>query len=477
MTHTFAELFRFFEFPLAILAQNLFDINMSREKGNGRSDNGTRENNHSPAKKFLFVSEAALITDLAWQIKKEGHEVRYSIKSKHDRDCGENLVEKVDGWEAHRDWADIVVLDDVGYGDLPLRLRKEGKAVIGGTAYTDRLELDRDFGLQEMKAAGLTTIPSWNFDAFPPAIDFVRKNADRYVVKPNGAAQNEKVLSFIGQEEDGLDVLAILEHYQQAWGSKIKSFQVQKFVSGVEVAVGGFFNGQDFLMPVCVNFEHKRMFNGEIGPTTGEMGTSMFWSGANRLYQETLEKMKARLSDTGYVGYFDINCIVNARGIFPLEMTPRFGYPTISIQMEGVLSKWAEILEAMATRKPFEIRTRKGFQLGVVIGVPPFPFDDPDAFQKYSEDASIIFKKPMVDGLHLGDVKLVDGDWRLAGRSGYALVITGSGTTMADAQREAYNRVKNVIIPNMFYRTDIGDRWAREGDLLQSWGYLNAVNT
>jgi phosphoribosylamine--glycine ligase len=29
------------------------------------------------------------------------------------------------------------------------------------------------------------------------------------------------------------------------------------------------------------------------------------------------------------------------------------------------------------------------------------------------------------------------------------------------------------MIPNMFYRTDIGDRWIREGDLLQTWGYLS----
>jgi len=25
----------------------------------------------------------------------------------------------------------------------------------------------------------------------------------------------------------------------------------------------------------------------------------------------------------------------------------------------------------------------------------------------------------------------------------------------------------------MFYRTDIGERWHREGDLLQTWGYLS----
>ena len=79
---------------------------------------------------------------------------------------------------------------------------------------------------------------------------------------------------------------------------------------------------------------------------------------------------------------------------------------------------------------------------------------------------------PLPEGVHPADVKLVDGDWRLTGSSGYALVVTGTGSTMADARREAYNRVKAVVIPNMFYRTDIGERWARDGDLLQSWGLL-----
>jgi phosphoribosylamine--glycine ligase len=278
------------------------------------------------------------------------------------------------------------------------------------------------------------------------------------------------VLSFVGQEEDGRDILTMLEHYKKGWAGKIKSFQVQKFASGVEVAIGAYFNGQDFILPACINFEHKRMFNDDIGPSTGEMGTTMFWTGENRFFRETLAKMRERLA--GFVGYFDINCIVNARGIYPLECTSRFGYPTINIQMEGIQSPWGEFLHALAKHQPFTLKTKRGFQVGVVVAVPPFPFVDADAFRKYSEDAVILFKKPISEGLHPCDVKLVDGDWRLAGNSGYALVVTGSAPTMEEACREAYGRVKNIMIPNMFYRTDIGRRWQRDGDLLQTWGVL-----
>jgi len=66
----------------------------------------------------------------------------------------------------------------------------------------------------------------------------------------------------------------------------------------------------------------------------------------------------------------------------------------------------------------------------------------------------------------------VEDDWRLAGQSGYALIVTGSGVTMDDARKQAYSRVKNVMIPNMFYRTDIGERWNLDSDMLYTWGYL-----
>src|SRR6185295_7425158 len=254
---------------------------------------------------------------------------------------------------------------------------------------------------------------SWEFATFEEALKFVRKTPDRYVVKPSGKAQNDKVLSFVGREEDGKDVVAILERYKKGWATKVRSLQIQKFLSGVEVAVGGYFNGQDFIMPVCINFEHKRLFAGEIGPSTGEMGTAMFWTGPNKLYRETLEKMKTRLAEANYVGYFDINCIATARGVYPLEITPRFGYPTVSIQMEGVQNPWNEFLYALATKKPYTIKTQRGFQVGVVIALPPWPFADLDTFRKFSEDAVVIFTRPGMDGVHLGDVKLEEGDWKI----------------------------------------------------------------
>ena len=280
-----------------------------------------------------------------------------------------------------------------------------------------------------------------------------------------------KGILFLGHDEDGKDIIEVLEHNKTSWSKKIKNFQLQKFAPGVEVAVGAFFNGEDFIYPVNINFEHKKLFPGDIGPFTGEMGTLMYWSPPNTIFNLTLIKIKDELIKCGYRGYIDINCIANARGVYPLEFTCRFGYPTISVQAEGILSAWDEFMYALAARQPYELKTKKGFQVGVVVALPPFPFDDKDEFNIY-RDSSIIFKKQNLDGIHFGDVKLVDGDWHLAGNSGYALVVTGSGITVMEARHTAYNRLDNILLQNSYYRTDIGLRWNSDSDKLQSWGYL-----
>ena len=425
-----------------------------------------------PKLKFLFVSNEALIGDLAWQVRKEGHEVKYYIIEKVQKDVSDGFVEKTDAWEPLKDWADVIVFDDIGFGEAADALRKEGKAVVGGSCYTDRLEDDREFGQEEMKAVGINILPRRNFTDFDEAIKFMEEKPDRYVLKPSGQAQNEKELLFVGQEEDGKDIVEMLKLYKKGWHKMIKVFQLQKHVSGVEVAVGTFFNGKEFILPVCTNFEHKKMFSGDIGPSTGEMGTLMYWSQPNKIFCETLKKMEAKLAASGYVGYIDINCIANSRGIYPLEFTSRFGYPTISIQMEGIQSPWGEFLAAMARGQSYELKAKKGFQIGVVVAVPPFPFNDQAAFKKYSEEAVIQFKKPMTEGIHIGDVKMVDGDWLMAGMSGYGVVLTGSGSTVEEARHQAYARLKNITVPNMFYRTDIGEKWVENSDRLMTWGYL-----
>ena len=425
-------------------------------------------------KKFLFVSIDGLIGDIAWQVLKEGHEVKYCIENDTVNDITDGFVPKTNEWEKDVDWADIIIFDDVlGQGKKAQKSRDRGKLVVGGTEYTDQLEDDRAFGQEELKKAGVNIIPYREFNSFDAAIAYVNANPNRYVIKPSGEAQNIKRLLFVGEEEDGKDVIQVLEAYKKTWSNEIKVFQLQRRVTGVEVAVGAFFNGRQFVYPLNINFEHKKLFPGNIGPSTGEMGTFMYWSGENKIFNATLKKMEPKLREEGYVGYIDVNCIVNANGIYPLEFTARFGYPTISIQQEGILMPMSEFLFNLATGELIEFKAKKGFQIGVRIVVPPYPFNDEQTFETYSKDAAILFKKPnLLEGIHIVDVKKVNDEWLIAGKVGVVLIVVGTGQTMKQAQTQVYNRVSNIMIPNMYYRKDIGDRWFEDGDKLHTWGYL-----
>jgi len=424
-------------------------------------------------RRFLFVSIDALISAIAWHVHREGNEVRYFIENETEREIGDGFVPKVDDWESHVDWADVIVFDDVmGQGEKAAALRAAGKHVVGGTAYTDRLEDDRSFGQQELRKHGVSIIPFHEFTDFDSAIEHVRANPGPYVIKPSGEAQNIKRLLFVGQEDDGLDVVHVLQSYKAVYSDTVKVFQLQKRVRGVEVAVGAFFNGNDFMLPINVNFEHKPLFPGNIGPATGEMGTCMYWSEPNKIFRATLAKLRDRLAEEGYVGYMDVNCIVNGQGIYPLEFTARFGYPTISIQADGIAMPMGEFFHGMADGSLSRFKTRSGFQIGLRIVVPPFPYDDPKTFSANSKDRVIIFRKPNREGVHIEDVREVNGEWLITGHTGVVLIVTGMGPSVKQAQAQAYQRVRNVLIPNMYYRTDIGDRWFEDHDKLHTWGYL-----
>lgn len=238
--------------------------------------------------RVLFVSKEGAIPDLAFTVSKEGHDVRMTIQDKGEEQVGDGFVKKVP-WEQWNDlaadWADVIVFDYDGFGQDADRLRAAGRFVVGGTPYTDRLESDREYAQQQMQEAGFDTLQRWSFSSYDAAIDHLKQNPMRVVIKPSGVAQSEKVLTFIGEDEQGKDVITLLGKLKKGWAGKIQSFQLQQHASGVEVAVGAFFNGKNFLLPACINFEHKRMFPGEIGPTTGEMGTLCFWDSRSRASQ------------------------------------------------------------------------------------------------------------------------------------------------------------------------------------------------
>ena len=204
-------------------------------------------------RKFLFVSKWGDSLDVAYGVQAEGHQVLMYIADKRSREIGFGFVKKTNDYKKHVDWADIIVFDYTGFGKESDALRKAGKLVFGGSSYTDELELDRNFGQEELRRHGVKTLPFKEFDSFQSAVGYIEKHPDAYVIKPGGETQELKQLLFVGQDENGEDVIRMLKAYEKSWGDNFGAFQLQRKVKGVEVAVGAFFNGERFLAQTARN--------------------------------------------------------------------------------------------------------------------------------------------------------------------------------------------------------------------------------
>ena len=117
---------------------------------------------------------------------------------------------------------------------------------------------------------GLPIARNWEFTDRAAALDFLQKNPARYVLKFNGP--DASIDNYVGRLADGRDVRAMLDKLARPEALQA-SFVLMEFVEGVEMGVGAYFDGDKFLLPACLDWEHKRFFPGDLGELTGEMGT------------------------------------------------------------------------------------------------------------------------------------------------------------------------------------------------------------
>jgi len=420
--------------------------------------------------RFLGIGETNELGDMYLRLKSRGHDVRVYMSDEESAGVMNGMLHFTSHWKDELEWIrsagkdGIILFETASDGILQDKLRLQGYNVIGGSALGDRLESDRAYGQKVLQDHGIRTAAMHEFDDFPDAMNFVSKTRRRYVLKLNGTIWSS-MSTYAGQLDSGEDMLAVLRATKRRWPEEEKvSFVLMEHLSGVEVGVGAFFNGHEFLRPANLDWEHKRFFPGDVGELTGEMGTVVTYRGAEKLFEATLGKMDSLLRSSGYCGYINLNTIVNADGVWPLEFTCRFGYPGFPILDSLHLDRWDDLFGRMLSKESATVRTSAGFSVGVVITVPPFPYQS--GYERLGKGMPICFTGEMTsedrDELHYGEVRLCDGQLETAGMIGYIAVVTGVGDTIENARENAYRVVRKIVIPNSRYRDDIGEKLIRE---------------
>ncbi|MET0273526.1 MAG: hypothetical protein ABW360_11105 [Phenylobacterium sp.] len=430
--------------------------------------------------RFLGVTETCDLGALYLSLQAEGHEVRVSVSDPDAAGTLAGLAPRTKDWKAELDWIreagpeGIILFESVseGFGALQDDLRAHGYHVIGGSAYGDRLENDRAFAQDVLSELGFPSGHVWRFETASGAVAFIARHPARYVLKYSGP-DHASHDNYVGLLDDGADVAAVLQSRAHQTGDACDII-LMLFIDGIEMGVGAYFNGQAFIEPACLDWEHKRFFAGDMGELTGEMGTVATFDRTDRFFAATLAKLESRLQAHGHVGYVNLNTIVNDDGIWPLEFSCRFGYPGFSVLAPLQATPWGELLKAMVDGTPTRMATREGFSLGVVLTTPPFPYTRKQVPEPIG--LPVMLTAPVAaNHLHYGEVGLnADGRLVTSGLYGWTMVVTGVGPTIEMARAAAYGNVSQVIVPNGRYRLDIGARLiAGDFEALERLGHLS----
>jgi len=420
--------------------------------------------------RILGITETCDLGSLYLRLIAEGHDVRVTVSEPLAAGTMAGMVPRAENCRDELAWIreageeGLILFEAVGFGQWQDQLRNEGYNVIGGSAFGDRLENDRGFAQELLAGLGLSTAPTVEFGNAAAAIADLRARPRRTVFKLSASAGE----TFVGQEPDGSDIAALLEARS---AEPDERFVLMDFVEGIETGVGAYFDGRQFLLPACIDWEHKRFFAGDMGELTGEMGTVATFDSSARLFETCLKPLQPQLRQAGHVGYVNLNTIINDEGIWPLEFTCRFGYPGFAVLEPLQALAWGDLFRQMIARSDGSLATRDGFSACVVLTTPPFPWSRKEL--ECPVGFPIRTGEIESEHLHWGEVGLADGRMVTAGLYGWTAVVTGTGATVARARDAAYERARQVRCANMRYRLDIGDKLIA-GDLerLRDWGWL-----
>jgi phosphoribosylamine-glycine ligase len=200
------------------------------------------------------------------------------------------------------------------------------------------------------------------------------------------------------------------------------------------------------------------------------MGTVIKWEADGKLYRDTLFKMKNVLKELGYVGYADMDFIVNDKGPFFLEWTIRFGYPLLSGQLTSLqdINFGKFMYDCAIGKKPdFRVADERRWCTIVCINTPPI-FQG-ERFTVYNVD---------IKDLNIGLADVIYEDGVLVNLPTQTalyqrlLNVVGTGRRVEESVINAYKRVAKVRMKDITYRNDIGQSLVEENlEYLIGLGY------
>lgn len=314
--------------------------------------------------------------------------------------------------------------------------------IVGPTAEAAQLEGSKIFAKNFFRQH---QIPTADFVAVDNSAD-AAKALDRFgypvVIKADGLAAGKGVMIAQNRTE--------AESAYQSLGPQVV---IEEFLTGPEISFIVLSDGKN-VTPLLPSRDHKRIFDGDLGPNTGGMGAfcdpQLLTAPQTAQILETI--IRPTVEATHFTGFLYAGLMMTAAGPKLLEYNVRLGDPETQPLMYQLDENLPEILLSAANGNlaTAQFNWKPGSAVAVVLASEGYP-GKPRTGDRISGIGAAQALGAAV--FHAGTANTSSGTVTNGGR---VLAVTCSGTTLEEASSRTYEAVGKIHFRGMQYRRDIG---------------------
>ena len=344
-------------------------------------------------------------------------------------------------------------------------LREAGIPVLGPGQDGARLEGSKAFSKQFMLDAGIPTAPARIFSAsdLDEARAFVADHSLPVVIKADGLAAGKGVVVATRHEEAREAVDAML--HGGKFGAAGAQVLVEEFMPGLELSYFVLTDGRNAVaLPEAQ--DHKRAYDGDLGPNTGGMGAyspvPLATPELKALVEDTIvAPTLAALHRLGidYRGFLFIGLMIGDDGKpRVVEYNCRLGDPETQVILPRIEGDFLELCHAAATGRLADITQLPLPSAQTAATVVLASEGYPEFVQTGRELSGLA--EAAANGALIFEAGTAVADQPELRRSsgGRVLTVTGVGETLPDARKQAYEALGHIRLEGSFYRKDIGHK-------------------
>ncbi len=381
-----------------------------------------------------------------------------------DAKCFPVSVKDTDGMIelACRQHVDIVFVapDDPLAAGMVDAMELQGIPAFGPKKNAAEIESSKIFSKNLMRKYKIPTADYEIFENSEKALEYIKKqNNYPTVIKADGLALGKGVVIAQDEIEANEAIISIMDN--RIFGDSGSKIVIEEYLTGPEVSVLTFTDGKT-IAPMVSSMDHKRAFDGDLGPNTGGMGTispNPYYSEEiseycmENIFIPTINAMNCE--GRTFKGCLYFGLMLTEKGPKVIEYNSRFGDPETQVVMPRLKTPLIDIIEAIIEERLGDliIEWDNNAAACVIIASEGYPGNYKKGVPIHGLDEK--GQVPNVTVYHSGTITTKNG---FSTNGGRVFGVTATGNTIEAALRVAYKGVSLINFDGCFCRTDIGKK-------------------